>query len=93
MNFKEYDNFINNHQQDMLFFIIYYNIKCNIDLSIECGKAQEEIEKIIYFIHDAYLKDESGLDLAKIYDVAIDNKEKILYNNIDKWELLRLCYE
>ena len=39
MNFKEYDNFINNHKYDMLHFIIYYNLigeKTKWDLLGEC---------------------------------------------------------
>ncbi len=90
MNFKEYDKFIKNHKNEMLFFEIYYNLTCNDNFE---KLNKKEIEKIIYLVYDAYLKDDNFLDLARICDVAIENMDDVLYNNIDKWELLRLCYE
>lgn len=90
MNFKEYDNFINNHKYDMLFMIIYYNLKCNDDFK---NLKENDIIKLIQFIHYAYLKDENYIDLAHICDKAIENKENILNDKWNKWNLLEVCYE
>lgn len=92
MNFKEYDNFINNHKYDMLHFIIYYNLKCNDDLIIN-ELTEEDIQKFIQLIWSAYMSDEQHLDLAFICDKLVENAEKILDGNWTKWDLLEVCYE
>ncbi len=92
MNFKEYDSFINNHKFDMTQFIIYYNLKCNDDFK---NLKENDIEILIQFIYKAYLKDENNIDLGHICDKALENKTKILENNIDIfniWDLLEVCY-
>ena len=93
MNFKEYDNFINNHKYDMLHFIIYYNLKCNDDFN---NLKENDIIMLIQFIYKAYLKDKSHIDLGFICDKALKNKEKILKNDVNifnTWNLLEVCYE
>ena len=90
--FKEYDEFINNHKYDMLRFIIYYNLKCNDDLIIN-ELSEDDIEKIINLIWEAYMKDEQHLDLGYICDKLVENAEKILDGNWNKWDLLEVCYE
>ena len=56
MNFKEYDKIIKEHKYDMLFLEIYYNLTCNDSFET---LTDEEKEKLIHFIHRAYLKDET----------------------------------
>ena len=93
MNFKEYDNFIDNHKYDMLHFIIYYNLQCNDDFK---NLKENDIIKLIHFIHYTYLKDENHIDLGYICDKALENKENILKNNVNvfnTWDLLEVCYE
>lgn len=92
MNFKEYDNFINNHKNDMLHFIIYYNLKCNNDLALQ-DLTNDEIQKFIELIWSSYMTDEQHLDLAFICDKLVENVEKILDGNWNKWDLLGVCYE
>lgn len=94
MDFKKYDEIIKEHKFDMLHFIIYYNLKCNnIFLESEEFKHDEYINVIISTIYDAYIKDESHLDLSFICDTALEYKDKILNDeNFGKWELLNLCY-
>ena len=92
MNFKEYNNFINNHKYDMLHFIIYYNLKCNDDLIIN-ELPEEDIQKFIQLIWSTYMHDEQHLDLAFICDKLVENAEKILDGNWTKWDLLGACYE
>lgn len=91
MNFKEYDEIIEKHKYDMLFFEIYYNLTCNDDFKTF---TDEEKEKLINFIHSAYLKDESYIDLGHMCDVAVEYKDKILQNNVDifnVWDFLAEC--
>nr|DAP38437.1 MAG TPA: hypothetical protein [Caudoviricetes sp.] len=85
MNFKEYDKIIKEHKFDMLFMIIYYSLQCN-----EAFKdlKEREIERLIYFIHDVYLKDENNTDLGYICDRALKHKEQILNNKITISEFL-----
>ena len=46
MNFKEYDKFISEHKFDMLFMIIYYNLKCNeLSESLTDGELETLITK------------------------------------------------
>lgn len=92
MNFKEYDEIINNHKYDMLFMIIYYNLKCNDDLIIN-ELTEEDIQKFIQLIWSTYMCDEQHLDLAFICDKLVENAEKILDGNWTKWDLLGACYE
>lgn len=93
MNFKEYDEIIKEHKYDMLFLEIYYNLTCNDNFET---LTDEEKEKLIHFIHRAYLKDESHIDLGYICDKALKNKENILKNDVNifnTWDLLEVCYE
>lgn len=88
MNFKEYDNFINDHRFDMLHFIIYYNLKCNEEFE---NLGENDIINLIQFIYKTYLKDENNIDLGHICDKAIENKKDILKNNWTYWDLLGVC--
>lgn len=93
MNFKEYDKIIKEHKYDMLFLEIYYNLTCNDNFET---LTDEEKEKLIHFIHRAYLKDESHIDLGYICDKALENKKEILKNDVNifnTWDLLEVCYE
>lgn len=93
MNFKEYDEIIKNHKYDMLFMIIYYNLKCNEDFK---NLKENDIIMLIQFIYKAYLKDESHIDLGYICDKALENKKEILKNDVNvfnTWDLLGVCYE
>lgn len=101
INFKEYNNFINNHKYDMLHFIIYYNLKCTLVNEFE-KLTDEEITTIISFIYDTYLKDENNIDLSHMCDVAMKHKNDIINNEYNeflgrytftKWDLLGACYE
>lgn len=85
MNFKEYDKIIKEHKFDMLFMIIYYNLQCNEDFK---NLKEKEMERLICFIHDAYLKDNNNTDLGYICDKALEHKEQILTNKISISEFL-----
>lgn len=93
MNFKEYDEIIKKHKYDMLSMIIYYNLQCNEDFK---NLKENDIIILIQFIYKAYLKDESHIDLGFICDKVLENKEKILKNDVNifnTWDLLEVCYE
>lgn len=93
MNFKEYDEIIKKHKYDMLSMIIYYNLQCNEDFK---NLKENDIIMLTQFIYKAYLKDESHIDLGYICDKALENKEKILKNDVNifnTWDLLEVCYE
>lgn len=89
MNFEEYDNFISNHKYDMLHFIIYYNFKCNSAIK---NLEKDDVINLIKFVYNAYLNDETHLDLATICDEAIKNSNNILSNKIFTDEFLDMCY-
>ena len=89
MNFKEYDYIIEKHKYDMLFLEIYYNLTCND--KFETLKDKDK-EILIYFIHRAYLKDETSLDLGYMCDKAIELKDKILKDDLNTWDFLGQCY-
>jgi hypothetical protein len=90
MNFKEYDKFISEHKFDMLFMIIYYNLKCN---ELSESLTDGELETLITYIHRTYLKDEMHLDLAHICDKALDYKNEILKDILNVWDFLGVCYD
>lgn len=93
MDFKEYDEIIKKHKYDMLSMIIYYNLQCNEDFK---NLKENDIIMLIQFIYKAYSKDESHIDLGYICDKALENKEKILKNDVNifnTWDLLEVCYE
>lgn len=92
MNFKEYDKIIKEHKFDMLFLEIYYNLTCNDTFKILSDKDKEIL---IRFIHRAYLKDETRLDLGYMCDKAMELKDEILkedLNNFNTWVFLEQCY-
>ena len=75
----------------MMFLEIYYNLTCNDSFETLTDK---EKEKLIHFIHRAYLKDETHTDLGCICDKALDYKDDILKddNNVfNTWDLLQEC--
>ena len=90
MNFKDYEEVIKNHKYDMLFLIIYHMLKCNDDFK---NLKDDEIEKIIHFVHRLYLKDDNHVDLGFMCDVCMENKKDILDDNCNTWDILTLCYE
>lgn len=92
MNFEEYDKIIEKHKCDMLLFETYYNLTCNDSFK---NLSNKEKEILVYFIHRAYLKDETRLDLGYMCDKAIELKDEILkedLNNFNTWDFLRQCY-
>ena len=89
MNFKEYDEIIKEHKYDMLFLEIYYNLTWNDNCEMLSDK---EKELLIYFIHRAYLKDETRLDLGYICDKAMELKDEILKDDLNTWDFLEQCY-
>lgn len=91
MDFKKFDEIIKENKYNMLFFEIYYNLTCNNDLKLD-ELTQEQKEKIIFLIHDAYLKDENFTDLAHICDVLVENLDDALNDNLTKWDLLNKSY-
>lgn len=100
MNFEEYDKIIKEHKFDMLELIIYYNLKCNENLQLDyvnlkSKNIQKQLETLICFIHRAYLKDETRLDLGYMCDKAVEFKNEILkenFNNFNNWDFLEQCY-
>lgn len=100
MNFKEYDEIIKSHKYDMLFMIIYYNLKCNENMQLdyvnmESENIKKQLEMLINFIYKAYLKDENHIDLGYICDKAVEFKNEILKNDANifsTWDLLSKCY-
>lgn len=90
MNFKEYDKIIKEHKYDMLFLMIYYTLSNYYD-KFETLKDKDK-EILIYFIHRAYLKDETRLDLGYMCDKAMELKDEILKENLNTWDFLRQCY-
>ena len=95
MDFKKWDEIIKNCKYDMLFLMIYDCLKCNDIFNESKEFAHDEFKKtLIMTIYDAYMKDESHIDLAFICDVALDYKDEILNNEeFTKWDLLNKCYE
>ena len=89
MNFKEYDKIIKEHKYDMLFLMIYYNLTCDDTFKILSDK---EKRILIFFIHRAYLKDETMLDLGCICDKAMELKDEILKDDLNTWDFLEQCY-
>ena len=90
MDFKKYDEIIKNNKYDMLFLDIYYTLQLNESFK---KISNNNKKNLIFLIYDAYLKDESHIDLSFICDIAYENKNVILKNNdFSKWDLLELCY-
>ena len=89
MNFKEYDRIIKDHKYDMMFLMIYYNLTCND--KFETLKDKDK-EILIFFIHRAYLKDDTRLDLGYMCDKAMELKDSILKEDLNTWDFLRQCY-
>lgn len=89
--YNSFDETIKKHNYDMLMLMIYYN--CSLFDDVDFRKmSTEEKAKIIQFIHKAYLKDESYIDLGHICDIAMENYKKILKcSTFTVYDLLSLC--
>jgi hypothetical protein len=92
MNFEKYDKFINENKYEMLFFEIYYNLSCNGDFK-DLRENEEDLKKVIYFIHNTYLKDENHVDLCCLCDTAMEYIRCIIDedNDFTVYDLLRIA--
>mgnify|MGYP003436043773 CR=1 FL=1 len=91
MDFEKYDKFIKENKHEMLFFEIYYCLSCNDDFK-ELRKNEEDLKKVIYFIHSAYFKDENHTDLGLLCDKAMEYIMCIVNDDSDftVYDLLRI---
>ena len=89
MNFEKYDKFINENKYEMLFFEIYYNLSCNDNFK-DLRKNEEDLKKVIYFIHNTYLKDENHTDLGVLCDTGMHYIACILNDDFTSYDLLRV---
>mgnify|MGYP006978924225 CR=1 FL=1 len=95
--FNNYDKIIKNNKYNMLDLIIYYSLTCN-DLFKDLKLNDNDLDYLIDFIYNTYLKDEQHTDLSYICDKALENVESILKNRTDSYkhfttyDLLESCY-
>lgn len=95
--FNNYDKIIKNNKYNMQDLIIYYSLTCN-DLFKDLKLSDDNLDYLISFIYNAYLKDEQHTDLSYICDKALENVESILKNRTDSYihfttyDLLESCY-
>ena len=78
---KEFENIIGENRFAMLQLIITYNMKCNYYYDF---LTYEEKEKLIDFIYNIYMKDETKTDLAVFSDVVMNNYQKVLSEEITR---------
>lgn len=78
---KEFENIIEENSFAMLQLIITYNMKCNYNYEF---LTYEEKEKLINFIYNVYMKDETKTDLAVFSDIVMNNYKKVLNGEITK---------
>ena len=78
---KEFENIIVENRFAMLQLIITYNMKCNYNYD---SLTYEEKEKLINFIYNVYMKDETKTDLAVFSDIVMNNYKKVLNGEITK---------
>ena len=78
---KEFENIIGENRFAMLQLIITYNMKCNYYYDF---LKYEEKEKLIDFIYNIYMKDETKTDLAVFSDVVMNNYQKVLSEEITR---------
>ena len=78
---KEFENIIKENRLAMLQLIITYNMKCHYCYTI---LTYEEKEKLIDFIYDVYMKDETKTDLSVFSDIVMNNYKNVLNGEITK---------
>lgn len=78
---KEFENIIEKNRFAMLQLIITYNMKCHYYYTV---LSYEEKEKLIDFIYNVYMKDETKTDLAVFSDVVMNNYKKVLSGEITR---------
>lgn len=92
--FKKYDEIIKDNKYNMLDLMIYYDTKCN---ELSENIPDNDLEYVIDFVYQAYLKDEEHIDLSYICDKALENKDDILenrdsdYRHFSVYDLLEKC--
>ena len=92
--FKKYDEIIKDNKYNMLDLMIYYDTKCN---ELSENIPDNDLEYVIDFVYQAYLKDEEHIDLSYICDKALENKDDILenrdsdYMHFSVYDLLEKC--
>lgn len=95
-NLVDFDNIIKENKYSMLFMFIYYNLTLNYKMNFRLDTSDSEdiknINTLINFIHDTYLKDEQHTDLSYICDKAVEHKDKILNKEWTRSDLLKSCY-
>lgn len=81
---EKWEKIFKQNQFEMGMAFILYNMSCNEkyeELTIE------EKQKLLEFAYKFYLQDENCIDIGKITDTVLENKDKIINGEIDKYNL------
>ena len=81
---EKWEKIFKENQFEMGMAFILYSMSCNEkyeELNIE------EKQKLLDFTYKFYLQDEHCIDIGKITDTVLENKDKIINGEIDKYNL------
>lgn len=82
-----YELKINDLKNDFVFIMVLYNMKCHCNY---LKLNYKEKYKIMNFIYNLYMKDETKTDLGAFSDIAMKNHDKILDGTITKNDIYNL---
>jgi len=84
---KKFEKVIKENKSGMLQIIVLYNMSCHGNYE---ELTDEEKEKILGFLYDLYLKDETCTDLGRFSDLVMDNYKDFLNGKITKNDIYNL---
>jgi len=84
---KKFEKVIKENKSGMLQIIVLYNMSCHGNYE---ELTDEEKEKILGFLYNLYLKDETCTDLGRFSDLVMDNYKDFLNGKITKNDIYNL---
>lgn len=89
MIIKGMEKIIKDYKYNLTSIFIVYNMQCNDNYE---ELTTEEKNKILNYIYEFYMKDETHLDIGFISDIIMNNYKMILAKNYTIQELNNLIY-
>lgn len=84
---RKFEKVIEENKSGMLQIIILYNMSCHGNYE---EMSDEQKEKILGFLYNLYIKDETSTDLGRFSDLVMDNYNEILNGTMTKIDIYNL---
>lgn len=86
---KNFENVINENKSGFFQIMVLYNMSCHYNY---IKMTDEEKEKVLGFIYNLYMKDETRTDLATFSDLVMNEYKKVIDGTMTRQSIYELIY-